>query len=119
MKSINNGDWKNIKLGDLVQPSKEKVDPKDLSGVPYIGLEHIEGDTGILLDYGISEDVKSTKAVFHSGDVLYGKLRPYLNKVYIPNFDGVCSTDILVFPQQQNYVNKYLYYRLLSADFVN
>ncbi len=50
---------------------------------------------------------------------LYGKLRPYLNKVYIAQFDGVCSTDILVFPQSSHISNKFIAYRFLSPDFVS
>ena len=110
--------WERIRLGDITEPSKEKVHPKDLSGVPYIGLEHIEKETGRLLGHGVSDDVRSTKAVFHPGDLLYGKLRPYLNKVYIPDFDGICSTDILVFPENDRIENKYLFYRFMSGDFV-
>jgi type I restriction enzyme S subunit len=110
--------WVKVRLGDITEPSRERVNPEKLSGVPYIGLEHIEKETGRLLGKGISEDVRSTKAVFHSGDLLYGKLRPYLNKVYIPDFDGVCSTDILVFPRNEKVDNKYLFYRFMSSDFV-
>src|SRR6202040_3491722 len=40
--------------------------------------------------------IKSTKNVFHPQDILYGKLRPYLNKVHFANADGICSTDIYV-----------------------
>ena len=58
------------------------------------------------------------KARFFAGDLLYGKLRPYLNKVYFAEFDGVCSTDILVFSKNNNISNKYLLYRFLCKDFV-
>ena len=82
--------WENIKLGDITQPSKEKVNPLEISDIRYIGLEHIEKETGRLLGYGSSGDIRSTKSVFRSGDLLYGKLRPYLNKVYVPDFEGIC-----------------------------
>jgi type I restriction enzyme S subunit len=59
--------------------------------------------------------VKSIKSVFLSGDVLYGKLRPYLNKVCRPEFDGACSTDILVFRESAALRNDFLMY-LLSWD---
>jgi len=105
-------------LGELVSPSKERFDPTQGEDLPYIGLEHIEKDTGKILGHGRSTEVKSMKAVFHAGDVLYGKLRPYLNKVAMPEFDGVCSTDILVFPKSEHIESKFLYYRLMSRDFV-
>jgi len=50
-----------------------------------------------LLGHGRASDIRSTKARFNAGDVLYGKLRPYLNKVVRPEFGGICSTDFLVF----------------------
>jgi len=110
--------WVWTSLGGITEPSKEKVNPQEIQKMPYIGLEHIEKDTGRLLDFGYSDEVRSTKAVFHRGDLLYGKLRPYLNKVHIADFDGVCSTDILVFPKSPYVSNRYLLYRLLSGDFV-
>ena len=91
--------WVWTNLGEITEPSKEKVNPQEIERMPYVGLAHIEKDTGKLLGFGYSEEVRSTKAVFHRGDLLYGKLRPYLNKVHVADFDGVCSTDILVFPK--------------------
>lgn len=87
--------WCWVRLGAVITASKEKKDTFD-SETKYVGLEHIEKDTGVI-DYGLANEVKSTKSVFKCGDILYGKLRPYLNKHGIVNFDGVCSTDILVF----------------------
>ena len=49
------------------------------------------------MGYSPATEVKSLKAVFHVGQILYGKLRPYLNKHDIAGFEGICSTDILVF----------------------
>jgi type I restriction enzyme S subunit len=56
--------------------------------------------------------------VFRAGDVLYGKLRPYLNKVAIPDFDGVCSTDILVFRPSRDLHNRFLYHLLRQHSVV-
>lgn len=66
---------------------------------PYFGLEHVETQTMRILGQGRGSDVKSTKTKFSAGDVLYGKLRPYLNKVAQPDTDGMCSTDFLVFTE--------------------
>ncbi|MBF6184206.1 MULTISPECIES: restriction endonuclease subunit S [Nocardia] len=62
----------------------------------YLGLEHIEPG-GRLLDPHLitAGDVASAKFAFEPGDILYGKLRPYLAKIAIPDFSGVCSTDII------------------------
>jgi type I restriction enzyme S subunit len=110
--------WVWTRLGEILEPSKEKADPTKLQKLPYIGLEHIEKDTGRLLNHGYSDEVRSTKTKFYKGDLLYGKLRPYLNKVYLADFEGICSTDILVFPENHHISNKYLLYRLLCNDFV-
>jgi len=110
--------WVWTTLGEVTEPSKEKVDPQGIQSTRYIGLEHIEKASGKLLGFGHSDEVRSTKTAFHRGDLLYGKLRPYLNKVHLADFDGVCSTDILVFPGNPYVSNKYLLYRLLASDFV-
>jgi restriction endonuclease S subunit len=66
--------------------------------VAYIGLENIEAHTGKLVGETTvdASTIKSLKSRFQSGDILYGKLRPNLNKVYVANSDGICSTDIFV-----------------------
>ncbi len=110
--------WFMVKLGYITELSKAKIEPKDIELIPYIGLEHIEQNTGKLLNYGSSDDIKSTKSKFKAGDVLYGRLRPYLNKVCLVNFEGICSTDILVFSQNLYISNKFLAFRFLSNDFV-
>lgn len=110
--------WIWTQLGNITKPSKEKVDPNKVGLTNYVGLEHIEKDTSKLLGYGSSHEVRSSKTKFYKGDVLYGKLRPYLNKVVVADFDGLCSTDILVFPKSKNFINKFLAYRLFSKDFV-
>lgn len=110
--------WLATELGELIRPSKQKVDPLKIKALPYIGLENIERDTGKILGMGSSDEVKSTKARFCKGDLLYGKLRPYLNKVTVPDFDGVCSTDILVFDKSLYLSSEFVMYRLLLRDFV-
>ncbi|CAN5817760.1 hypothetical protein BH23ACT11_BH23ACT11_23190 [soil metagenome] len=111
--------WLVCKLADLAEFSKNKAAPDKLdANTRYIGLEHIEKDTGSLLDYGTSAEVRSTKSCFKEGELLYGKLRPYLNKVHVAEFEGICSTDILVLRTLGGVHAKYLHYRLLSKDFV-
>lgn len=89
--------WAVAPLSEVVTLVNEKVDPALVPDSHYIGLEHIEATSMRLLGHGSGSDVKSAKTKFRAGDVLYGKLRPYLNKVTRPSFDGICSTDILVF----------------------
>ena len=112
--------WEAVSLGDVTAPSTEKAEPSAFGDSKYLGLEHIEGGTNRIVGTGDLGSVKSTKAVFRAGDVLYGKLRPYLNKVCRPDFDGVCSTDILVYPQLAELDNGYLLHffsKPSTADF--
>ena len=109
--------WVSVPLNQLVSPSTEKVEPADDPDAFYIGLEHIEPNTTRIVGHGFARDTKSTKTRFISGSILYGKLRPYLNKVSIPDFDGVCSTDILVFPPSDAADTRYLM-RFLSTSAV-
>ena len=90
------GKWCWVRLGLLLQSSKEKTEEFSDVDLKYVGLEHMQKDGGIVA-YDSAEGVKSLKNVFHPQQILYGKLRPYLNKHDIVTFDGVCSTDILVF----------------------
>jgi type I restriction enzyme S subunit len=111
--------WTITTLGEVTAPSTTKVEPYDYPDATYLSLEHIEAHTGRILGHGTGSDVSSTKAVFHAGDVLYGKLRPYLNKVCRPDFDGICSTDIIVFPQSSYVDNQFLWRFLMRADVVD
>lgn len=69
-----------------------------LAGVVYIGLEHIESGTGKFISSidGTQTESESTVSHFRVGDVLFGKLRPYLAKAVIAYGDGVCTTELVV-----------------------
>lgn len=88
---------KMVKLGDVVTIDRRPVDPLGLPpDTLYLGLEHIErGGRIIGASTVASSELTSTKFEFTTAHVLYGKLRPYLGKISRPEFDGVCSTDIL------------------------
>ncbi len=103
--------WKTYKLCQIAILRKENILPKNFSGESYIGLEHIGQGTFTLDGIGISSDVTSNKSKFWAGDILYGKIRPYFQKVYRPDFDGICSTDILVIrSKNENLIDQsYLY----------
>ncbi|WNW11829.1 restriction endonuclease subunit S [Pseudomonas sp. DTU_2021_1001937_2_SI_NGA_ILE_001] len=94
------GTWVEVRLGDVLSRVDTKIDPQasQASSHFYVGLEHIESHTGRLLreaeDLTESSDILSIKTAFNTGDILYGKLRPNLNKVHLALQDGICSTDI-------------------------
>jgi len=112
-------DWTRVAFGDCASLVHESVDPTDMPGVPYIGLEHIGEQSLSLVGHGYSDDVSSTKTLFGKGDILFGKLRPYFRKVIIAPFDGMCSTDIWVVRPKANIDARYLFYWMASRDFVD
>lgn len=91
--------WHSRFVGDLISEVVDRIDPGQIGirDLPYVGLEHIEQGTGRLSGVGRASEVVSQKSRFSAGDILYGKLRPNLRKVARPDFDGVCSTDVVVF----------------------
>lgn len=62
----------------------------------YIGLENIDGETGEYVPMKEKESISSA-GLFKKGDILFPKLRPYLNKAYRAEFDGCCSTEFHIF----------------------
>ncbi len=92
--------------------------------VDYLGLENIQSWTGKLLpsttsDISEGDDSASgTANVFYSGDVLFGKLRPYLAKALHSDKEGVCSTELLVLKPQSDIHPCFLLYSMLSPDFI-
>lgn len=112
--------WKLVNLEEIISPRKEKIQPNEIKGQLYLGLEHIISNNLNIINFGSSNDLKSTKGVFYSGDILYGKLRPYLNKVVLSDNRGVCSTDIIVFQVKKELVlAKYIANILRSNSFVS
>lgn len=89
--------WSVGTLGDVTHTIKKQIQPSELhAGLNYVGLEHIPRKSLSLADWDSAEGLESAKAAFGTGDILFGKLRPYFHKVVVAPFDGVCSTDILV-----------------------
>lgn len=110
--------WAEVELGEVWHESRARVRPDAIARTDYIGLEHVEGGTNRITGAGRSDGVKSTVAVFSEGDILYGRLRPYLNKVIRPSFAGVASTEFLVFKETQALANGLLMHLLSSSDLV-
>lgn len=86
------------------------------SGLPYVGLEDIESHTARFVGSTEPQSVKSSTFRFTSDHVLYGRLRPYLNKVLAPDFDGHCSTEIFPLKPSPEVLREYLLYWLLSSE---
>ena len=82
-------------------------------------MEHVEAHTTKLLGTTTAGAMKSSANVFKRGDVLYGRLRPYLNKVHQPDFDGLCSGEFVVMPDNDAISGAFLKHRLSAYDFVD
>jgi type I restriction enzyme S subunit len=110
--------WRRISMGKVLQPRKQKDIPSTFPGLPYIGMEHVVRDMGLIHSFGSSSDYRSSAPRVHEGDVLYGRLRPYLNKVVISPCEAFASGEFIVLPPNEEIMGKFLQLRLLSQDFV-
>ena len=115
--------WDKVALNELCDFKKTSLKPEEIeTGDTYIGLECIEKQTGKILERFIVEagEIKSNKFWFDSNYILYGKLRPYLNKVANPDFEGVCSTDIIpIRPILKNTAKEFIISLLRGSWFVS
>lgn len=114
--------WPAKSLGEVLEISRERIEPTEhpQTSFNYIGLEQIERHTGNLVQYESTPgaEIKSTKNVFHRDEVLYGKLRPYLNKVHLADKEGICSTDIFVLRPHRCQLHSYYVASFLRSSFV-
>ncbi|MEQ5556186.1 restriction endonuclease subunit S [Providencia rettgeri] len=113
--------WEWTNLTDVCTPSRKTVEPNPEEQYNYIGLENIESHTGrVIGDAPIKgSEISSTKVLFKQGMVLYGKLRPYLNKVIVAKVDGIATTEIIPFECSDVISPDFLAYYLRSQYFVD
>ncbi|EKD10899.1 restriction endonuclease subunit S [Limnospira platensis] len=115
--------WLRLTLGDAIDYGKTiKAKPSEIPADAWVlELEDIEKDTSQLLQRltFAERQSKSTKNRFAAGDVLYGKLRPYLNKVLIANQDGYCTTEIVPLKPNLAIYERYLFYWLKHSEFLS
>ena len=110
--------WKLTRLKYVANRAEVKVEADEDNPLPYIGLEQVEPWTGRLI--GLDDDLVPTGISnrFEAGDTLFGKLRPYLAKACNVDFDGLCSSELLVL-RGKTYNRDFLLYQLLSHGFIN
>ena len=115
--------WEWVRLGELCNYGKCNSIPA--TKIPkeawLLDLEDIEKDTGRILNKKRMKDVKSnsSKHIFNTGNVLYSKLRPYLNKVVIADEDGYSTSEILPLDFGMNIFDRYAQIVLMSPYFIN
>jgi len=114
--------WEQCQLGDVVDYGvAQKAEPNEIPSDGWVlELEDIEKDTSkILQRFTLQQrQSKSTKNRFFVGDVLYGKLRPYLNKVVRADQDGYCTTEIVPLTPSPWLNGGYLFYWLRHPAFL-
>jgi len=122
LKVFLTGDWEMVKLGDVCDYGKCKTVKN--ANIPddawILDLEDIEKDTGKLLQRTLKTE-KNTTSVRHSfkkGDVLYSKLRTYLNKVLIADVDGFCTTEIIPIDFKGKIIPEFARFVLMSPMFL-
>ena len=108
--------WEENKFSMIAERAKEKLDPTTGENSPCVELESLSQETGLLIKTLDSTNLKSLKTRFVSGDVLFGKLRPYLKKFLLTSFDGVCSSEIWVL-RGIAVSNDFLYFLIQTQKF--
>lgn len=89
--------WVETTLGEVAAIGGSKTDPSRVNpDCPYVGLEHVASGEPRVREAGRAGDMSSLVSQFDVGDTLFGRLRPYLRKVALADFRGVCSSEILV-----------------------
>lgn len=81
-----------------------------------VALENIESWSGKYIESDSS--YQGDDVAFCIGDILFGKLRPYLAKVFLCSFDGIAFGDLLAYRPIKDYASKYAFYSLISEDFI-
>ena len=102
--------WQVKTLGEVC-----KIDKRQgiYAGLPYVGMENIESHTARFLGTLTPQEVKSSTFRFSREHVLYGRLRPYLNKIIAPDFEGHCSTEVFPIKPSAFISREYLLYWFL------
>jgi len=110
--------WRWATVGDLCRIDRSKPPGPPAGDTRYVGLEHMEAKTGRLLPATLAGvGATSETFLFDTGCILYGRLRPNLNKVALPEGAGVCSTDILPLRPRDGVERAYLGFAMRSSYF--
>ena len=107
-----------VRLADLCELIREPIKPGARPDALYLGLEHLVSGQLVRTGGGQASEMRSTTSAFQPGDVLYGKLRPYLDKAVLADEAGVCTTELLVLRAKTDVDPRFLAAVVHSSDFV-
>lgn len=108
--------WEMLEFGDFTELRKSKYVPTLSESLRCLELEHFNQETGDINGWVDSSLQKSTKNVFKEGDVLFGKLRPYLKKYWKAEFDGVSSSEVWVLKPNFKICDNNFLFRLIQTN---
>lgn len=109
-------EWRETTLGATFDLVRTKVAPTSLdTTTPYVGMEHFTPEAPRIREWTAASEVASQVGVFEVGDVLFGRLRPYLRKVALADFDGVASTEVLILRPRPEVAESAFVYLLASS----
>lgn len=110
--------WSWITFQEAAEIAANLVPTSSVQHLPHVAPDNIRGGDGSLLTFRtVAEDeVKSPKHRFFPGQVLYSKIRPYLRKAVMVDFDGVCSADMYPLNPREGVDARYLYYWMFSSQ---
>ncbi|WP_185753767.1 restriction endonuclease subunit S [Selenomonas sp. AB3002] len=115
--------WEWVRLGDICtyDQTKEKISKEEiLPDMWSLDMEDIEKGSGkiINVEKAGNRKIAGDKVVFHKGDILYSKLRPYLQKILIAPADGICTSELVPFQCYGEVNNSYITW-LLRSPYIN
>jgi type I restriction enzyme S subunit len=114
--------WKWVKLKEILKEDRQSVNPQEYPDKEFflVTMDCIESNSGKLLKKVkcLGKEIKSMKYKFDTKHILYGKLRPYLNKVYVPEEEGTCTTEFIPFIVTKA-LREYVAYYLRRKETVN
>lgn len=111
--------WARSSLRDVAHVVRGRVSPQERPELPFVGMDHIEPHTTEIRETVPAHTMRSAAVHFKPGDVLYGRLRPYLNKVACADFEGLASAEFIPLTPPAGILPRFLLYRLHSSDFVS
>lgn len=95
---------------------KDKVDPAEANVDRYVGLEHLDPESLKIRRWGETSEVESSKILFKSGDIIFGKRRAYQRKLAVADFDGICSAHAMVLRPKTDVVLEELLPFFMQSD---
>jgi type I restriction enzyme, S subunit len=114
-------DWEIVPFGEAVSVAEGQVNPTEdpYASMPHVGPECVESGTGRLLMRRTARDMglRSGKYLFQPGDIVYSKIRPYLRKSILADFQGICSADMYPLTARPEFDAGYLNALILSDAF--